>query len=30
MAGDRCIPAVYFYVLKVDAQEFTGHITLFQ
>ena len=30
MAGEKCIPAVYFYVLKVNAQEFTGHITLFQ
>jgi gliding motility-associated-like protein len=30
MAGEECIPAVYFYVLKVNAQEFTGHITLFR
>lgn len=29
-AGEACIPAVYVYVLVVNAQEFTGHLTLFR
>lgn len=29
-AGEACLPAVYFYVLKVNSQEFTGHLTLFR
>jgi hypothetical protein len=29
-AGEACIPAVYYYVLVVNAQEFTGHLTLFR
>ncbi|MEZ4756051.1 MAG: gliding motility-associated C-terminal domain-containing protein [Flavobacteriales bacterium] len=30
MAGEACIPAVYFYVLTVYGQEFTGHLSLFR
>ncbi|MCU0320738.1 MAG: gliding motility-associated C-terminal domain-containing protein [Flavobacteriales bacterium] len=30
MAGEACIPAVYFYTLTVYGQEFNGHLTLFR
>jgi gliding motility-associated-like protein len=30
MAGEPCIPAVYFYVLTVYGQEFNGHLSLFR
>lgn len=30
MAGEACIPAVYFYSLTVYGQEFNGHLTLFR
>jgi gliding motility-associated-like protein len=30
MAGEACVPAVYFYVLTISGRSFTGHLSLFR